>query len=785
MLVSNLLSSYSAFSLSGIDMDHLAQVFRRPRQTQRATEDPTAHPLLHETPSPNPPQPHSHSRSARRRNGGGPDDGYNALVTTLEELVGPEGIQLLEQLINRAREGGVIDIGGAAIAGLGRDRLHPPPRHVIAAPWTTRSEEPPRDPMAEAHDFNPVHTLQRWADEVKMTQGKLVAEMISKLQNHFVLALLPAAREEARLAKEKEEKDAAVREEARAEEARLEEARKAEEEERANAAAAAQAAAELQDVVMAEPSSENAHPVPDAPISEAQEAPPAEQQPSSSSESTGVPEVTQAADDATPVASSSGTASAPVTRITVLVNGSPVDITDTGIDPTFLEALPDDMREEVLNQHFRERRAAARPERTHESQISPEFLDALPPEIRDEILQQEGIDQLRRARDQAAQQAGENAPGVPSDIDPASFLASLDPQLRQAVLLEQEEGFINTLPSNLVAEANVLRQGSARRIFSSRVVGVPPNGQGAPVLAARKPPIQRDSIQLLDKTGIATLVRLLFFPHVLRKNSLHKILVNLSVNPKSRSELFNFLLAILQDGTGDLAAVDKSFSQMSFRNKPLATPKATPKSKVASTSVDVGLLSHVPSESVPHLVAQRCLEALTYIVSANEQSSLFFLTENEVPSGLKRSSSKKGKGKEKQTAATHYPIVLLLSLLDREALLKVPSMMSAVVSLLSTVTKPLKDDASSPAEPSQAPPGRESAPALPASTPGPANTGKFPVPLSDELSPLLIFGFNSDPHSCRSVRDHTVTTRSDTTYRCSEAALPPSPDSSPYAPAHC
>ncbi|KAG6892026.1 hypothetical protein C0992_002216, partial [Termitomyces sp. T32_za158] len=52
--------------------------------------------------------------------------------------------------------------------------------------------------------------------------------------------------------------------------------------------------------------------------------------------------------------------SAPVSseRITVLIHGSSVDITDTGIDPTFLEALPDDMREEVLNQHVRDQRAA-------------------------------------------------------------------------------------------------------------------------------------------------------------------------------------------------------------------------------------------------------------------------------------------------------------------------------------------------------------------------------------------------------------------------------------------
>ena len=52
-------------------------------------------------------------------------------------------------------------------------------------------------------------------------------------------------------------------------------------------------------------------------------------------------------------------ASEPAARVTVLVHGSPVDITDTGIDPTFLEALPDDMRQEVIQQHMRERRTSS------------------------------------------------------------------------------------------------------------------------------------------------------------------------------------------------------------------------------------------------------------------------------------------------------------------------------------------------------------------------------------------------------------------------------------------
>ncbi|CAH7687678.1 hypothetical protein PPACK8108_LOCUS22497 [Phakopsora pachyrhizi] len=71
-----------------------------------------------------------------------------------------------------------------------------------------------------------------------------------------------------------------------------------------------------------------------------------------------------------------------VQKVTIMISGPEVDITNTGIDPTLLEALPEDMREEVLNQHFweqqpvREELSVPVP-----SSISTDFLDAMPPEI--------------------------------------------------------------------------------------------------------------------------------------------------------------------------------------------------------------------------------------------------------------------------------------------------------------------------------------------------------------------------------------------------------------------
>lgn len=43
-------------------------------------------------------------------------------------------------------------------------------------------------------------------------------------------------------------------------------------------------------------------------------------------------------------------------------------------------------------------------------------------------------------------------------MDNASFLASLTPDLRQEILLTADDAFISSLPANLIAEANVLRE---------------------------------------------------------------------------------------------------------------------------------------------------------------------------------------------------------------------------------------------------------------------------------------------------------------------------------------
>jgi E3 ubiquitin-protein ligase HUWE1 len=215
------------------------------------------------------------------------------------------------------------------------------------------------------------------------------------------------------------------------------------------------------------------------------------------------PEAFSSGEEVSTVGEVSGSSQpAPSEHVTVMIHDSEVDITDMGINPTFLEAPPDDIREEVINQHVRDQHAA-RVERPANSQISPEFLDALPPEIRAELIQQERIEQSRNAPVPAPTQG---PPGVAADIDPASFIASLDPQLRQVVLMDSDDGLLQTLPSYMIAEAGVYRDeaNGARGGLVGRAIRTAAAQHPLPPCKAPPP---RDAILLLDKAGVATLVR--------------------------------------------------------------------------------------------------------------------------------------------------------------------------------------------------------------------------------------------------------------------------------------
>ncbi|XP_030403213.1 E3 ubiquitin-protein ligase HUWE1 isoform X7 [Gopherus evgoodei] len=148
-----------------------------------------------------------------------------------------------------------------------------------------------------------------------------------------------------------------------------------------------------------------------------------------------------------------------------------------GVDPSFLAALPDDIRREVLQNQLGIR-PPARPPPTAATptppvvsnpgvtEVSPEFLAALPPAIQEEVLAQQRVEQQRR----------ELAQGISSDtpMDPVTFIQTLPSDLRRSVLEDMEDSVLAVMPPDIAAEAQALRreqEARQRQLMHERLFG--------------------------------------------------------------------------------------------------------------------------------------------------------------------------------------------------------------------------------------------------------------------------------------------------------------------------
>lgn len=432
-------------------------------------------------------------------------------------------------------------------------------------------------------------------------------------------------------------------------------------------------------------------------------------------------------------------------RVTTIIRGNPFDITDLGIDAEFLAELPEEIREEVIMSTVAERRSQAAATGAQPSEIDQEFLDALPDDIRDEIIQQERQDRRRRERDEQRRAAptangGTGGPAAP-DMDAASILATLPPALRQQILMEQDEDILNTLPREMADQARAAQRDQpphpGHRVppvnIARRNAPFDIGGQVVPPPNAQRPQ-RRPIVQMLDKSGIATLLRMMFtFQHPSLRTALNSVLENVSLNRQNRTEVLSTLLHILQDGSVDMSAVERSFAQLSLRAKQpplkdtnLKTPQPL-KRTFTGMSGSVSL-TQTSSEASPLMVVQQCLATLSHLTRGNPHVPPFFLTEHETSTALRRTLSKKGKGRENK--ASKYAINSLLCLLDRDLIMESSPVMELLSTLLSSITAPLQALARKQKEAEETKKAKE-APVAPETT---TSTTSAEVPASSEPS---------------------------------------------------
>ncbi|XP_028923932.1 E3 ubiquitin-protein ligase HUWE1 isoform X2 [Ornithorhynchus anatinus] len=148
-----------------------------------------------------------------------------------------------------------------------------------------------------------------------------------------------------------------------------------------------------------------------------------------------------------------------------------------GVDPSFLAALPDDIRREVLQNQLGIRPPARAAPTTPTpappvvgnpgvTEVSPEFLAALPPAIQEEVLAQQRAEQQRR---ELAQSASSDTP-----MDPVTFIQTLPSDLRRSVLEDMEDSVLAVMPPDIAAEAQALRreqEARQRQLMHERLFG--------------------------------------------------------------------------------------------------------------------------------------------------------------------------------------------------------------------------------------------------------------------------------------------------------------------------
>ncbi|KAK2733368.1 hypothetical protein FQN57_002158 [Myotisia sp. PD_48] len=549
---------------------------------------------------------------------GGPDFGI---------ISRPDGIHV------HIDQGGVLPGRLQDLFGLGR-------AHVVSS----RS----RDDPGQAVAFSTSGTINRWQEEGRLLFNNFFIETAQRIVKSILKVLVPPAvaeeqkrqeeiEERKRLESEKAEQE---KQEQIAREATQNELKHKEAEERAAEERARQAA--------------DTEPMEDVQPNESSEEP---------VRTTEVQPVTE-----------------PTERVHTTIRGRQLDITDMQIDPEYLEALPEEIREEVIMQQLAEQRSHAAAAGEEPSEINPEFLEALPPEIREELLQQEAADRRRREREATRRQAAANGTPHAEDMDPASFIATLDPSLRETVLADQPDEILASLGPEFVTEARALTGRRLPRFGDPDALES--QSRQRPEQTTKKTQ-RRQAVQMLDKAGVATLLRLMFMP--LQGNSRHHlndILHNVCKNRQNRSEVISLLLLILQDGSADISAVERSFAHLSLRAR---TPAQKTPQGVKRT-VSLPLLS-ANSDVTPIIVIQQCLGTLSFLTQYDPHIAWFFLTEHETTSALKMKSLRKGKGKESR--ANKFALNSLLSLLERKAILDSPNCMEQLSSLLSSITQPL------------------------------------------------------------------------------------------------
>ncbi|KAK1293151.1 E3 ubiquitin-protein ligase UPL2 [Acorus calamus] len=373
----------------------------------------------------------------------------------------------------------------------------------------------------------------------------------------------------------------------------------------------------------------------------------------------------------------------------------PVDLAT--IDPAFLDALPEELRDEVLSSQQRQATQTPNEQTQPEGDIDPEFLAALPPDIREEVL----------AQQRAAQRGNhsQELEGQPVEMDTVSIIATFPSDLREEVLLTSSDAILANLTPALVAEAQMLRERFAHRYHSRALFGMYPRnrrgessrrgeGIGSSLDRGRRSVggklVEADGAPLVDMEDLKALVRLLRVVQPIYKGPLQRVLLNLCVHRESRTSLVKILMdTLMRDLRGPMKSLN-GFGEPSFRLYACQSHIIYSRPQFCN--------------GVPPLLSRRILETLTYLARNHPYVAKFLLhmvlPQPATPNSL-NAEQDRGKAvmimEEDQSERLlqqkgDTSIVLLLSLLNQSLYLRSVAHLEQLLNLLEVIIDSSTDD---------------------------------------------------------------------------------------------
>ncbi|KAG2385835.1 hypothetical protein C9374_002984 [Naegleria lovaniensis] len=311
------------------------------------------------------------------------------------------------------------------------------------------------------------------------------------------------------------------------------------------------------------------------------------------------------------------------------------------IDPQFLAAIPDDIRQEVLATHIASLVDIS--STSEETTISQDFLNALPLEIRNEVLQLERElreQQRRRSASRspsrilptvpeatsstagttatppptASTSAASNPPTQERELSTAEFLMTLPPDLRNEIYLTTDEEVLRQLPPEMAEEAYNVRQLQYQRQSRQRDIRRQQQQETTRTnflaKAIKKQISQVDKKEeeelepIVKEEDISLLLRLLYVPNV-KKTIFTSVIQQLCTLKQSSNIIVKQLLSML-------LYHDTPMEQVPEKIKPLCLQKmfANPKQD--------GFFQKEETGTVPLPVVSSVLTLLLYLTKNSE-----------------------------------------------------------------------------------------------------------------------------------------------------------------------